>query len=335
MRAMVMAAGLGTRLQPLTDHLPKPLMPVANRPVMEHLYRRIARSGFEAAVTNLHYHADAIREYFGDGTRIGMPIEWSYEDELLGTAGGTKRCEAFLRGGGDTFVVTSADGLHAVDLEALVRAHRESGAVATLTVKQTGYPERYGVAVTDERGFVTGFQEKPKPEEVLSNLVSIGIYCLHVSVLDRIPADTFYDFAKQVFPDLLEAGLPISVYETDAYWSDVGSADELLAANLAAVGGEIDLGLPEDPADLIDGSATVADGAEIEGRVLVGAGARIDAGARITGPAVVGPRASVAGGAALRSAVLLPGAVLAADELVAGGIIGRGEALEQAWEPAR
>ncbi len=332
MRAMVMAAGLGTRLQPLTDHLPKPMMPVANRPVVEHLFRRIAGAGLEAAIVNLHYHADAIRGHFGDGSKVGLPLEWSYEEELLGTAGGTKRCEPFLRAGGDTFVVTSADGLHAVDLRGLIARHREAGATATLTVKKTDRPDLYGVAILDERGRVVDFQEKPAPGTARSDLVSIGIYCFSVDVLDRIPPETFYDFGKQVLPELAAERANMVVYETEAYWSDVGSVDELVNANLAAVRGEIDLGLPADDADLIDPAATVHADATLAGPVLVGAGARIEADADVTGPAVIGPGSIVGAGAAMRNAVLLPGAALPAGAVFAGGVYGEAARLGRSWE---
>jgi NDP-sugar pyrophosphorylase family protein len=332
---MVMAAGLGTRLQPLTDHLPKPMMPVANRPVLEHLFRRIKAAGVEAAIVNLHWHADAIRNHFGDGSAIGLPLEWSYEEELLGTAGGVKRTEPFLRGGGDSFLVASADGLHAVDLRGLIDRHLETGATATLTVKRTTRPDLYGVAVLDSRGRVVDFQEKPAPGTERSDLVNLGIYCFSTEVLDRLPPETFYDFGKQLLPEMAADGVHMEVYETDAYWSDVGSADELVNANLAAVTGEIDLGLPTDPADLVDDTATVDEAAEIEGRVLIGAGARIEAGASITGPAVIGPWSTICAGAALRQAVVLPHATLGPHELVVSGVYGDARRLADAWKPGR
>jgi mannose-1-phosphate guanylyltransferase/mannose-1-phosphate guanylyltransferase/phosphomannomutase len=330
---MVMAAGRGTRLQPLTDHLPKPMMPVANKPVVEHLFRRIAAAGIEGAIVNLHWYADAIRGHFGDGAAIGLPLAWSYEEELLGTAGGVKRCEPYLRQGGDAFVVASADGLHAVDLRALMDRHLETGATATLTVKRTSRPDLYGVAVLDERERVVDFQEKPPPGSARSDLVNLGIYCFSTEVLDRLPAETFYDFGTQLLPEMAADGVDMVVYETEAYWSDIGSAEELLAANLSAVRGDIDLGLPEDDAALVDPSAHVHAGAELEGRVLVGAGARIEEGAQITGPAVIGPWSTVRARGAVRSGVLLPHATLGEDELLVAGVYGDARRLGDTWAP--
>ena len=328
-----MAAGRGTRLQPLTDHLPKPMMPVANRPVIEHLFRRIAAAGIEGAIVNLHWYADAIRGHFGDGSAVGLPLAWSFEEELLGTAGGVKRCEPFLRQGGDAFVVTSADGLHAVDLKGLMDRHRETGAAATLTVKRTSRPDLYGVAVLDERERVVDFQEKPAPGTERSDLVNLGIYCFSTEVLDRLPAETFYDFGTQLLPEMAADGVHMVVYETDAYWSDIGSAEELLAANLSAVRGDIDLGLPEDAAELVDASAHVHADARLEGRVLVGTGARIEAGAQVTGPAVIGPWSTVRAGAALRSGVILPHGTLGEEQIVVAGVYGDARRLADTWTP--
>lgn len=336
---MVMAAGLGTRLRPLTDHLPKPMAPVANRPVLQHLLERLAGSGVEGAIVNLHYFPDAIRSYFGDAH--GLPVAYSYEPELLGTAGGTKRCEAYLTAGGDDcFLVTSGDGLHDVDLAALVARHRASGAAATLALKPVAEVEQFGVAVVDEEGLIRGFQEKPSREEARSDLANLGVYCLSTDVLRRIPADTFYDFGKQVLPELLADGEKMAAFVTEAYWSDVGSIDELVAANLASARGEtgVQLGGREvGDGVVVEDGASVDPAAELVGPVLVGRDATIAAGAQITGPAVIGPGCTIGRNAAIKAAVLLPGATVPSDGLVAGGIMGDADRLAEAWRhwPAR
>ena len=140
MRVMIMAAGLGTRLRPLTEHLPKPVAPVGNRPCVDYLLRRIADAGCTGAIMNLHYHPQTIIDTIGDGSAYGMPVEYSIEEELLGTAGGTRKCRAFLTAEDDVFLVTSGDGLHTIDLAALAAAHRASGALATITVKRVEEP---------------------------------------------------------------------------------------------------------------------------------------------------------------------------------------------------
>jgi mannose-1-phosphate guanylyltransferase/mannose-1-phosphate guanylyltransferase/phosphomannomutase len=321
-----MAAGLGTRLAPLTDYLPKPLVPVANRPVLEHLLRRLARHGVREVAVNLHHHADAIRDAFGDGSRLGLEITWSYEPELLGTAGGVRRCREFLTEPGEPFFVGSADGLHAVDLTALARRHREARALATLTAKRIPEPERYGVCVVDDEGLITDFQEKPPPEEARSDLASCGMYVFEPRVFE-LYGEGFFDWARDVLPAALACGERLAVYETDAYWNDVGSVEELVNGNLDALRGLLDLGLD----GLVDASAEVAGDVQLDGEVLIGPGARLAGGVRVIGPAVIGPRAVVERGAALRACVVLPGALVTADTVAAGGVVGQAEGLAEAW----
>lgn len=313
-----MAAGFGTRLSPITDYVPKPLVPVANRPALEHLLARLPAAGVREVAINLHHHADAVRGAFGDGSRLGLDIRWSYEPELLGTAGGAGPVADFLREPGEPFMVLSGDGLHAIDLGALVRRHREAGAVGTLTMLEIDDPSRFGVCVVDEEGLVREFQEKPPLAEARSRLASCGVYCFEPRVLDRLPDGTFYDWAHDVLPAMLADGDRLAAYRTEAYWSDIGTIADLLRANLDCVSGAMGLGSVEG----IDETAVIAATAEIEGPVAIGAGASIGAGVRIIGPAVVGPGASVGAGAALRDAVILPRTSVAPGALVLGGIVG-------------
>jgi mannose-1-phosphate guanylyltransferase len=322
-----MAAGRGTRLAPLTDYLPKPVIPVCNRPVLEHLLRKLARSEVHEVTINLHHHAQTIRDTFGDGSRLGLQIHWNYEPELLGTAGGTRMFADVLAADEQPFFVLSADGLHDVDLRALAARHAASGAYATLTAKVVPDPHRYGVCVVDDEDLVVDFQEKPTPAEARSDLASCGVYVFEPRVFERLPRGEFRDWAKDLLPAALAAGERLAVYRTDGYWNDVGSVDELLNGNLDPLRGLLDLDLGE----LRAPDAVIAEDAVLEGEVLVGAGARIEAGVRIVGPAVIGPRAVLGAGAALRSAVVLPGASVAPGSLVAGGVVGDGAALRDAW----
>jgi len=168
-KAYVMAAGLGTRLYPLTGRTSKPMVPILNRPVMEHLVRLLRRHGVKEVAANLHYHPDKIRSYFGDGSAFGVELRYNLEQELLGTAGGASAFRDFFAG--DTFVVVSGDGLTDIDLTAFVAAHRRSGGIATLAVKQVDDPSLYGVVVHDDDGRVIAFQEKPPAAEALSDLM--------------------------------------------------------------------------------------------------------------------------------------------------------------------
>jgi NDP-sugar pyrophosphorylase family protein len=286
----VLAAGAGTRLRPLTETLPKPLAPVAGRPVVVRLLQRLR--GFDAVALNLHHGADVIERVVGPGP-VYLCERW-----LRGTAGALVGAADFLRAGGD-FLVASADGVHEIDLAALARVHRESGAVATITVKRIARPETCAVVGLDARGFVERFVEKPGPGEVFTDLASIGVYCFAPEVIELVPEDAPFDIAAELIPALLGAGMPVAAYETDAWWSDIGDPDELLAANLHF--------------------AHVAEPSEIM------------PGAIVESPAMIGPYSHVAAGAVVRRSLVLPGATVPDGAVVEDAIHGSADDVLRAW----
>ena len=180
MKAMVLAAGLGTRLKPITFEIPKPMVPVLDRPVMAHIVGMLERQGFDELIANLHYYPDTIRDYFGDR------LEYRFEEELLGTAGGVRNVADFF--GDEEVVVVSGDALTDLDINALVERHRSAGGIATLTVKKVPDTREYGVVIHDADGRIQGFQEKPEPAEALSDLGNCGIYCFSPEIFDYFPA---------------------------------------------------------------------------------------------------------------------------------------------------
>jgi mannose-1-phosphate guanylyltransferase/mannose-1-phosphate guanylyltransferase/phosphomannomutase len=328
---MVMAAGLGTRLRPITHEIPKPVVPVGNVAIVEQLVRLLAAHGVDEVIANLHWFPETVRGRLGDGSELGVEVTYSEEEELLGTAGGVRNVADFLRGGGeDTFIVLAGDALTDVDLTALAEAHRANGGVATLAVKKVKDVSEYGVIVTDADGRVQGFQEKPDPAEALSDLVNCMIYAFSPEVFDYFPADDPVDFANDVFPALLEHDVPFHVHEIDAYWNDVGTLREYLQGNLDLVEGLVTL--PRLGGELVDdsppeGVEAFGDDVQVEGRILFGEGCRIGDGARLSGPLVIGPGAEIGAGAQVKEAVLLPGAGVAAGELLARGIAGNASRL--------
>ena len=209
MKVMIMAAGKGTRLRPITDLVPKPMAPIANRPALYHILRLLYHHGIREVVINLHHLPDAITSYFGDGAWLGMKIEYSFEPELLGTAGGVKNNEAFLAG--DTFLVMSGDALTDIDLTGLIAAHRRRRSLATLAVKEVADPSLFGVVVAGDDDEVLGFQEKPTREEARSRLCNCGIYVFEPEIFSHIPRGQFDDFGSRVFPDLLRQRVPFHV----------------------------------------------------------------------------------------------------------------------------
>ena len=314
-----MAAGLGTRLRPLTYEVPKPMVPVANRPIMEHVLRLVAGHGMREVIANLHWFPETIRGHFGDGGSLGIDLTYSQEETLLGTAGGVRNVRDWF--GSDPFLVMAADPLTDVDLSALAEAHRANGGIATLAVKQVPNVTEYGVVITGADHRVQGFQEKPDPAEALSNLASCMIYVLEPEIFDYFPERPVVDFATEVFPALLEHDVPFHVHETDAYWNDVGSIPEYLSGNLDVLSGAVEV---EADGELVAGGEAPED--ESPGRfgsVLVGADAEIAGDTRLEGPLVIGPGARVGSGAIVKESVLLPGAEVPAKAMVVGSIIGR------------
>jgi mannose-1-phosphate guanylyltransferase len=302
MKAMVLAAGLGTRLRPLTYEIPKPMVPVLDRPVMAHILGSLRRQGFDQVIANLHYFPDAVRDYFGDR------IEYRYEEELLGTAGGVRNVADFF--GDDLIVVISGDALTDVDLNALVERHRQAGGIATLTVKKVDDTREYGVVIHDSDGRIQGFQEKPDPAEALSDLGNCGIYCFSPEIFDYFPDRPFADWAQDVFPALLENDVPFHVHETREYWNDVGSLAELRQGTWDALEGrlriEVTGSVQEDPP------------------VWTGHDVEIGSDVRLMGPVAIGDRCRIGDGCALRDTIVFPGTDVAPGTIAIGAIIGRG-----------
>jgi mannose-1-phosphate guanylyltransferase/mannose-1-phosphate guanylyltransferase/phosphomannomutase len=329
---MVLAAGLGTRLRPITYAMPKPMVPVLNRPVMEHIVRLLDRHGFGEAIANLHWFPETIEGHFGDGSAFGIELSYSREQALLGTSGGVRNAAGFL---GDSFLVISGDALTDIDLGAMRAFHDSHDGVATLATKRVEDTTQFGVAITGADGRIQGFQEKPEPAEALSDLANCGIYMFRREVFDHFPApgtskaagpedpDGFADWAMDVFPALLENDLPFYSHEIEAYWNDIGNLDELRQGNLDALCGAVAVepGAPE----VAEGirSASPLDGVEVEGPALIGAGVRFGEGARVQGPAILGDGCEIGAGAWLRDSILLDGAQLPAGEMLIGAIAGR------------
>ncbi|WP_218081279.1 sugar phosphate nucleotidyltransferase [Anthocerotibacter panamensis] len=283
MKAFILAAGQGTRLRPFTDELPKPLIPVLNRPVMERVMSLCRAHGFTDLVANLHYKGAKIEATFGDGQAYGVNLTYSWEEELLGTAGGVRRQADYL--GSETFAVFSGDVVTNLDLTQLLAFHREHGGIATMAVREVADPSGFGVVVMDRAtGRIQSFQEKPKPGTEQSRLANMGIYILEPGVFEQIPPDTVFDFGHQLFPQLLAKGVPLYAMRTDAYWSDVGTLAQYLYTHW-------DLLTRMDilPFKKRVGQGTVIEpGAVVSSRVLIGENCHIQSGAVVMGFSCIG-----------------------------------------------
>jgi len=227
-KAMVMAAGVGSRLDPLTQYIPKPLVPIANRPVMDILFDRLKEIGIKDVIANTYYLSEKIISHYEEYS-LGMNFNYIQEKELSGTAGGVKKCQFFFDEG-DDFLILSADGLSNADLKAGIESHKKSGTIATIGIKRIPMEEipHFGVVVTDENGFISEFQEKPSIKEAKSDCINTGIYIFNYRIFNYIPENTFYDFAKNVFPSLMQSGEKINTFDVSEYWSDIGTLDQYI-----------------------------------------------------------------------------------------------------------
>lgn len=238
MKGMIMAAGVGTRLYPLTKDVPKPMVPIAGKPLMEHIINLLRNHGITQLVANLHYLPDEIQNYFGEGSEFGVNLKYTFEPDLMGTAGGVKNNQDFLD---DTFIVVSGDALTDINLGAFMRFHKEKGAIATIALKPMEEVERFGVVITNAEGRIINFQEKPQKEEALSNLVNTGIYIFEPEIFNHIPPGEFYDFGKNLFPRLALEGASFCGYITEDYWCDVGSLESYSQAQKDVEQGKVKL----------------------------------------------------------------------------------------------
>ncbi len=293
------------------------MVPVLDRPVMEHIVDLLDEHGFDEVIANLHYFPDSIREHFGER------LEYRFEPELLGTAGGVRACADFL--GEEAFLVISGDALTDIDLGALLARHRDAGGIATLAVKKVPDTREFGVVLHDRDGRITGFQEKPSPEEALSDLGNCGIYVFEPQIFDYFPERPFVDWAEDVFPVLLENDVPFHIHELREYWNDVGSLSELRKGTFDALRGELRLKIEGEeitPGVIIAGSSPLRPDTEIEGPAWIGHDVRIGEGVRLMGPLVLGDGAQLGDHAQLRSSIVFPGTEIAAESILIGAIAG-------------
>jgi mannose-1-phosphate guanylyltransferase len=310
-------------------------VPVLNRPVMEHIAELLARHGFDEVLANLHWFPELIRGRFGDGSRFDIDLTYSEEAALLGTAGGVRNAAGFL---GESFLVISGDALTDIDLAAMRAFHESHDGIATLATKRVADTSQFGVVITDADGRVQGFQEKPNPAEALSDLANCGVYMFRAEIFDYFPIagerskaagpddpDGFADWALDVFPALLDAGVPFYVHEVDAYWNDIGNLSELWQGNVDALAGRVrvDPGVPEVSEGVRAGEGTDLSEVEITPPALFGPGVELGEDVRVDGPAVIGDGARIGAGARVRSSLLLPGAELAPATVLADAIVAK------------
>lgn len=320
-----MAGGFGTRLRPLTAHRPKPLVPVGNLPIMEHMVRLLRRHDFTDVCVLLYFQPESITSYFGDGSRWGLKLTYVTPTADLGTAGAVK----FAVGdANEPVLVVSADVLTDIDLGGAAAFHANRGAEATMVLTRVEQPLAYGIVITDEEGRVLRFLEKPSWGEVFSDTINTGIYLLEPSVFSAIPAGRPYDFGKELFPALLAGGRSLWGHVAGGYWRDVGDLSEYRAAHLDLLQGKVGVDTPgtrqsaEGCTAWLDEGAVVDGSARLSGSVIVGRGAHVAAGARVAN-SVIGPDTTIHAGADVEGSVLWDSVEIGPGARVREAVIGR------------
>jgi mannose-1-phosphate guanylyltransferase len=320
MKAMILAAGKGTRVRPITHTTPKPMIPILQKPVMEFLLELLRQHGFDEIMVNVSHLAEEIENYFRDGQRFGVQIAYSFEGRIedgeligdaLGSAGGIKRIQDFQSFFDDTFVVLCGDALIDLDLTEAVRRHKEKGAMASLVAKRVPHDQvsSYGVVVTDDEGRILRFQEKPSVEEAASDMINTGIYIFEPEVLDFIPSGQPFDIGSDLFPKLVEAGAPFYALPMEFEWVDIGKVPDYWQAIRSVLQGHVrQVQIPgvEVRPGIYTGLNVAADWDKIhvEGPIYVGAMTRIENGATIIGPAMIGPSCHICEGATIDNSII-------------------------------
>ena len=304
MKAVIMAGGFGTRLRPLTNNLPKPMVPMANKPMMEHILELLIRCKVTDIITLLYFNPEIIENYFGDGSRFDVKMTYLSAADDLGTAGSVKHAARYLD---KSFLVISGDLLTDFDLLKAIDFHKGQRAVATMVLTHVENPLPFGIVITDKDGRINRFMEKPGWGEVFSDTINTGIYILEPEVLDMIPPNQEFDFSKDLFPILLEKKKALYGYIADGYWKDVGSLEEYRQANMDILNGKVKVNIPGEEAGRggvwLGKDAKVDFTCKLEQSVVVGANCKIGANVRIAN-SIIGGNCTIEEGAAIISSVL-------------------------------
>jgi mannose-1-phosphate guanylyltransferase len=288
-QAVILVGGQGTRLRPLTCDTPKSMVPVLNMPFLEHVIRNLKEHNITEIVMAQYYLPASMREYFGDGSKLGVKLYYVMEESPLGSAGAVKNVEDFLN---STFFVLNGDIIHNRDFTGILKFHRRHRAKVTVVLTPVANPTLYGVVETDRRNKVKRFLEKPKAEEVTTNLINAGTWVVEPDVLQRIPPDTKCSFERDVFPRMLLDGLPFYAYPTDNYWMDTGTPENYLQLHRDLLGGKHEGYFFKQ--DVMKGKrCRIHPTAQLKGKLVIGDNCRIGSGVKLTGPVVIGPNCKI------------------------------------------
>jgi mannose-1-phosphate guanylyltransferase/phosphomannomutase len=333
MKAVLMAGGSGTRLRPLTCDIPKPMVPMLNRPMADHVFRLLTKHGLHDITMTLYYLPHVLQNHFGDGSELGAQISYSVEERIpLGTAGSVKAVGAKLD---DTFIVISGDSLTDIDLTAAVAYHKAKGALATLVLKRVDNPLEFGIVICEPDGKVSRFQEKPSSSEVFSDTINTGTYILEPAVLDYLEPDIELDFSKDLFPRLLAEGRPMYGYVADGYWEDVGNLVAYRQAHYDILAGKVKVEIPypeREPGIWIGEGTTIHPTASIQAPALIGNNCQIGPGVEISAGTVIGDNVVIAGQATLKRPVIWNNVYIGEEVALRGCVLGKNTSVRRGTE---
>ena len=304
MKAVILVGGEGTRLRPLTYSMPKTMVPILNRPFLEHMLKYMKSHSIDDVVLALCYLPDHIRDYFGDGSDHGVKLTYVVEGSPLGTAGAVKNVAQHLD---ETFFVFNGDVFTDMNLTAMLEMHRKKSAKATIALTPVEDPTMYGVVEADTNNRVKRFVEKPKREAVTTNMINAGTYILEPDLLDYIPANQSYTFERGLFPLLLERGDPFYCFDSHGYWIDIGTPEKYMQVNKDLLSGKLTRIFP---GTLYKKGVWVEEGcdihpkAQIDGPAVIGHHCVIEAQAHIKGPSVIGPDCSIGSGSIVEKSIV-------------------------------
>ncbi|MEI7904558.1 MAG: mannose-1-phosphate guanyltransferase [Candidatus Firestonebacteria bacterium] len=318
MKTVIMAGGFGTRLRPLTTNIPKPVAPVVNKPMMEHILDLLKKHNLTEIITALYFHPEVISGYFGDGSEFGVRMSYIRTETELGTAGCVKAAEKYLNEDRGTFIILSGDVLTDFDLTKALEYHKKKKALATMVLTRVEEPLQYGVVITEKDGRITKFLEKPSWGEVFSDTINTGIYILEPEVLNYIPLETNFDFSKNLFPLLLEKKLALFGYIAKGYWKDVGSLPEYRTAHYDAMEGKVEVLIPGKKTNKVGKGIWLGDETKIhptailKNPVVIGKNCVVKANAEIS-------HSSIGDNCVIEEGVKISGSVLWDDSYIGAG----------------
>jgi len=310
-KAVILVGGEGTRLRPLTSSVPKPMVPVLNKPFLEHVFKHLHNHGIRDIVLALCYLPDNIQSYFGNGSGFGINLTYVVEDFPLGTAGAVKNVSDYID---STFLVLNGDVYTDLDITSMVALHKDRGAVATIALTPVEDPSAYGVVDTDSDGRVKSFIEKPKREEAPTNMINAGTYVLEPDVLRHVEPQTFCMFENFLFPLLLDTGELVYAYPSDAYWIDIGTPEKYASLNHHLLSGDME----------IDKSCNIHPSAEITGTVKFGSNCIVETNVMVEGPTVLGDGCVIKQNAVIKKAIIWPGTIIDEGAIIENSIVGDG-----------